>query len=53
MYYYDYRDYFLTLINNQEKIINIMNFLSNFLQAFLFIFIVYFLYLVIRGMIRR
>lgn len=53
MYYYDYRDYFLTLIDNQEKIINVINFLSNFLQALLFIFIVYFLYLVIRGMIRR
>lgn len=53
MQYYDYKQYFQSLITNQNSIISIMNELKVFLSCFLFIFICFFLYFLIRNMIKN
>lgn len=51
MQYYDYRNYFQTLISNQDTIISNQTIIINFLTLFIFIFVCYFLYIFIRNMI--
>ena len=53
MQYYDYRQYFQTIISNQELIISSNKQFSTFLSAFFFIFTCFFMYYLIRNMIKN
>lgn len=52
MQYYDYRNYFQTLVSNQGIIISNQTTIIKFLTLLIFIFVCYFLYIYIRNMIK-
>ena len=53
MSYFDYRTYFQTMIDNQELIISSNDNILKFLCFFTFIFCCFFMYFLIRNMIRN
>ena len=52
MQYYDYRQYFQTLISNQESIISNQEDILACISLFIFLFTCFFLYFYIRNMIK-
>lgn len=53
MQYYDYRQYFQSIISNQELIISGNEQINLFLTAFFFIFCCFFMYFLFRNMIKN
>ena len=53
MTYFDYRTYFQTIIDNQEIIISNNNNITNFLCTLILLLACFFMYEIIRNMIRN
>lgn len=51
MYYYDYTNYFSTLISNSNSIINNQENILTLLSVLIFVFVIFFLYIFMRNMI--